>query len=162
MNESLIKIATSEKEIADCMEVRKLVFEVEQGIDSAKDFDGKDEAADHVIVYIDTQPIGTARTRYLDGEKKVAKIERVAVLKEYRKLGIGKLIMEYLHDQMEEKGVKEVTLDSQEYAKGFYENMGYVQKGEPFEEVGIPHVKMIKKLEKKDRGPSETETLNNF
>lgn len=162
MNESLIKIATGDKEIADCMEIRKLVFETEQGIDNAKDFDGKDEASDHVIVYIDTQPIGTARVRYLDSEKKVAKIERVAVLKEYRKLGIGKLIMEFLHDQLEEKGVKKVTLDSQEYAKGFYENMGYIQEGEPFEEVGIPHVKMTKKIEKKEYKISETETLNNF
>ncbi len=162
MNESLIKIAVNEKEVADCMEVRRLVFQAEQGIDSAEDFDGKDEKADHVIVYIDTQPIGTARVRYLDSEKKVAKIERVAVLKEYRKLGIGKLIMEFLHDQLEEKGVKEATLDSQEYAKGFYENMGYIQEGEPFEEAGIPHVKMTKKIEKKEYKISETETLNNF
>lgn len=162
MNESLIKIAADDKELADCMEVRKSVFQAEQGIDSTKDFDGKDETAEHVIVYIDTQPIGTARVRYLDYGKKVAKIERVAVLKEYRKLGIGKLIMEYLHDYLEKKGVEKTTLEAQEQAKGFYESMDYVQEGEPFEEVGISHVKMTKKLNKKNHPTVETETLNNF
>ena len=54
--------------------------------------------------------------------------------------------MDYLHEFLKEKGVKEAKLESQEHAKGFYEKLGYEQKGETFEEVGIPHVKMERKF----------------
>jgi predicted GNAT family N-acyltransferase len=162
MDDSLIKLVSTEKELKDAMEVRKKVFQEEQGIDEKLDFDGQDKDADHMIVYIDNQPIGTARVRYLDEKREKAKVERVAVLKEYRKLGIGKLIMEYLHDHIDEKGVKEIMLESQEHARGFYENLGYKQEGEVFEEVGIPHVKMVKKLEKNTENDLDVEAINNF
>ncbi|OGI29515.1 MAG: hypothetical protein A2288_01360 [Candidatus Moranbacteria bacterium RIFOXYA12_FULL_44_15] len=146
MNEPIIKIVESEQELRDAQEVRKKVFQEEQGIGAELDFDGKDNEAEHVIVYLENNPIGTARARYLDDKKELAKIERVAVLQEYRKLKIGKLIMDYLHEFLKEKGVKEAKLESQEHAKGFYEKLGYEQKGETFEEVGIPHVKMERKF----------------
>ena len=147
MPEPTIKMVESEKELKDAQEVRKKVFQDEQGIEAGLDFDGKDNEANHVIVYLENNPIGTARARYLDEDKKTAKIERVAVLKEYRKLGIGKMIMDYLHEFLKENGIKETRLESQEQAKEFYEKLGYEQKGESFEEVGKPHIKMEKKFD---------------
>jgi predicted GNAT family N-acyltransferase len=149
MSNLAIEIVKSEKELADAKKVRGIVFQEEQGIDSELDFDGKDETSDHIVVYENDTPIGTARIRYLDDKKELAKIERVAVIKEYRKSGIGKIIMDKVHEFLEEKGIQEAKLESQEHAKGFYEKLGYQQKGEAFKEVGIPHVEMRKKLKMK-------------
>lgn len=138
----VIKIVENERELKDAQEVRRKVFQEEQEINTKLDFDGKDNEAEHIIVYSNILPIGTARARYLDGTKKLAKIERVAVIKEYRGSGLGKKIMDYLHKYLEEKGVEEFKLESQEHAKGFYEKLGYKQNGDAFEEVGIPHIEM--------------------
>ena len=75
MNEPIIKIVESEQELRDAQEVRKKVFQEEQGIGAELDFDGKDNEAEHVIVYLENNPIGTARARYLDDKKELAKIE---------------------------------------------------------------------------------------
>jgi predicted GNAT family N-acyltransferase len=146
MNDLIIKIVESEKELRDAMEVRKKVFQEEQGIKQEDDFDGEDNKTDHTIAYLENIPIATARIKYLNEEKTIAKIQRVAVLKEKRRLGLGLKVMEHIHNYLDEKGVKESKLESQEHAKGFYEKLGYEQKGEAFEEVGIPHVKMEKKF----------------
>ena len=149
MDDINIKIVESEQELRDAQEVRKKVFQEEQGIDTVLDFDGKDNEADHVIVYKNNEPIGAARVRLLDENKELAKIERVSVLKEHRKSGTGSQIMEYIHTFLEKRGIKESKLESQEYAKDFYKKLGYKQKGESFEEVGIPHVEMRKKFGEK-------------
>jgi len=105
---------------------------------------GLDQNSDHTIAYANNVPIGTARIRYKNGVR--AKLERIAVLKPYRNQGIGKRIIGASLGLAKTKGVLEVILDSQQSAAGFYEKLGFRQTGEPFEEVGIPHIVMTRKL----------------
>lgn len=142
MENLIIKIAKSEKEIADAKDIRREVFQVEQKIDSKLDFDGKDNEADLIIVYSNDQPIGTGRIRYI--ESNMAKIERVSVLSEFRKKRIGEKIMNFIMDYLIEKNVSEIILDAQLQARDFYEKLGYQQKGDIFEEVGKLHIVMVK------------------
>jgi|SRR3989344_5952017 len=143
--EIIIKIVETEKELADARTVRSLVFQKEQGIAAEMDFDGKDDEAKHIIAYFDKKPLGTMRIRYINGGK-IAKIERMAVLREFRSQNIGGRMMEYALSYLKGKEIKEATLDAQEYVKKFYEKFGFKQEGETFTEVGIPHVKMSKDL----------------
>ena len=108
------------------------------------DINGLDQNSDHVIAYDNDIPIGTARIRYKIGIQ--AKLERIAVLKPYRGQGIGKRIIAASLGLAKTKGALEVILDSQQSAAGFYEKLGFRQEGAPFEEVGIPHIAMTRKL----------------
>jgi predicted GNAT family N-acyltransferase len=144
MENMILKIAKSEEDIKDAQSVRFGVFTKEQGIDHDADADGLDAESDHVVAYSDGEPVGTVRMRYI--ETNVAKIERFAVKSKVRGQGIGKLIMEKALEHLKSKNIREVVLDSQYHAKGFYEKFGFEQEGEEFEEVGIPHVKMKKLL----------------
>lgn len=137
-----VKIVENGEEITSAKEVRRQVFQLEQGIDEKTDFDGKDEKADHIIACFNDKVVGTIRIRYT--ESKIAKLERLAVLKEHRKIGVGKKILEYVINYLKEKGIKSLTLDSQYHAKGFYEKFGFEEEGESFEEAGIKHIKMVK------------------
>lgn len=138
------KIVKAPDNLDGAFEVRRKVFQEEQGIDGTLDFDGKDESSIHIVVYEDDKPVGTGRIREL--EKGNAKIERVAVLSEMRGQGIGKLILEQMHTYLISNNFNSVILDSQYHAKKFYEKLGYSQKGEIFEEVGIPHIVMEKRF----------------
>ena len=124
--------------------IRRSVFQEEQSVESALDLDNLDETAEHLLAYLDNQPVGTARIRYLD--HKTAKIERLAVLATARGQGIGKKLMEKALDVAAEKDIQEVLIYSQEYVKGLYQRLGFEQEGESFEEAGILHVKMRKQL----------------
>jgi len=125
--------------------IRCSVFQEEQSVEPALDLDNLDETADHLLAYLDNQPVGTARIRYLD--HKTAKIERLAVLATARGQGIGKKLMEKALDVAAQKDIKEVVIYSQEYVKSLYQRLGFDKEGQRFEEAGIPHVKMRKRLE---------------
>lgn len=91
MSNLVIKIAELPEEFTAIKAIRKSVFQEEQGVDPALEFDGKDEMSDHLIAYLNVEAVGTARIRYLDD--KTAKVERLAVLSTARGKGIGKKIM---------------------------------------------------------------------
>ena len=144
MSNLIIKKAELPQEFPSIQEIRRLVFQLEQGVSPALEFDGQDEVAEHLLAYLDDQPVGTARVRYLD--QTTAKIERLAVLSTARGQGIGKKLMETALEMANHKNIKDVVIHAQEYIKGLHQQLGFVQEGERFAEAGIPHVKMRKKL----------------
>ena len=144
MNKLTIKKVSTPQELSDAQEVRRQVFIEEQGIKREVEFDGLDQNSDHLIAHNNNIPVGTARIRYKNDVQ--AKLERMAVLKPYRGRGIGKGIAKASLKLTETKGALEVVLNAQQAAAGFYEKLGFQQEGEPFEEAGIPHIAMTKKL----------------
>ncbi len=144
MSTLILKICNYSEKYSEIQSIRIQVFQIEQGVDPTLDIDGKDETAEHILAYLDNQPVGTARIRYLEPER--AKIERLAVLSTARGQGIGKKIMEKAVEVAAQKNVQEVVLHAQEYVKNLHKSLGFEQVGERFEEAGIPHIKMIKKL----------------
>ncbi|WP_250125382.1 GNAT family N-acetyltransferase [Chroococcidiopsis sp. CCMEE 29] len=144
MSHLIVKTAELADEMPAIQAIRRSVFQIEQGVAPELDFDGQDETAEQIIAYLDNQPVGTARISYLDD--RTAKIERLAVLSKVRGQGIGKKIMEKALDVVAEKNIQQVVIHAQEYIKGLHQQLGFEQEGERFDEAGIPHVKMRKKL----------------
>ncbi|PHJ67555.1 acetyltransferase [Nostoc linckia z18] len=144
MNNLVIKVAKIPEEFPAIAAIRKSVFQEEQGVDPALEFDGKDEISEHLLAYLDDKAVGTTRIRYLDDQ--TVKIERLAVLSTARGQGIGKKIMENALSFIASKNIREVVIHSQEYIKSFYQKLGFVEEGEIFEEAGIAHIKMRKAL----------------
>lgn len=144
MQELEIKVAELPADLPYVYAIRYQVFQIEQGVEPSLEFDGQDETADHILAYLNGQPVGTARIRRLDARS--AKVERVAVLQQARGLGIGKKIMEASLQHLKATHVSEVHIHAQLQVKDFYQKMGFQSEGEIFEEAGIPHVKMKKLL----------------
>ena len=142
----MIKIieAKTEKEISKCLKIRTKVFVEEQSVPFDKELDDLDKICIHSLVLINHTAVATGRLIPLDNKN--GKIGRMAVLTEYRKMGIGGLILNFLEKKALEKNITHITLEAQEYVKKFYSNHGYSERGGVFLEVGIPHIKMIKKL----------------
>ena len=123
--------------------VRMAVFVEEQGIPEELDFDGLDPECWHVLTCTSTsQPIGTARMQK-DGH-----IGRIAVLKNWRRKGVGACMLASLVEKAVEQGLSGVYLHSQAQAVSFYEKRGFKKEGDIFLEADIPHQKMIRFLSK--------------
>ncbi len=88
------------------------------------EFDANDTpATKYTLLLDDVLPIATSRLHLIDNE--TAKIERVCVLKEYRRKGIGRRLITDTEEWLKELGIKKVIITSRDEAVGFYENLGY-------------------------------------
>ncbi|MEZ5083912.1 MAG: GNAT family N-acetyltransferase [Bacteroidales bacterium] len=83
--------------------------------------------------------IATARWRTTD---KGIKLERFALLKELRNMGLGAILLEKILSDVK-KFKKPIYLHSQVIAKNYYKRAGFVEEGDHFFEAGIEHVKMF-------------------
>jgi predicted GNAT family N-acyltransferase len=124
--------------------IRTKVFQEEQKVSAELEFDGLDDSATHFLAYINGQAVGTARIREIDSD--TVKIERLAVLPNYRDRGIGKQLMRSALSIIAQWGKSLAIVHAQAYIAQLYQQLGFEISGEQFNEAGIPHVKMSKQL----------------
>ncbi len=130
---------------ADAAKVRTEVFVHEQKIPLEMEWDDADQTALHAVAYNALgQAIGTARL--LEHTPKTAKVGRMAVKRVLRGTSIGGDLLQILMTSARQRGNQEVVLHAQRSAQGFYSRAGFSVRGEPFDEVGIPHIEMFSPL----------------
>jgi predicted GNAT family N-acyltransferase len=117
--------------------IRHKVFVVELGVDPVLEYE-HDNEAHHYLLFMGRKVVATARWREVNG---AIKLERFAVLSNFRDRGFGKVILlEVLIDTL--PLMKPIYLHSQIKAVRFYERNGFVKEGEKFIEAGIEHYNM--------------------
>jgi predicted GNAT family N-acyltransferase len=70
----------------------------------------------------------------------------MAVHKVLRGSGVGRQVLERLIETARERGDSEVVLHAQRSAEDFYLGLGFVPRGAEFEEAGIAHIEMTRRL----------------
>lgn len=129
----------------DALEIRLNVFVNEQNVSPAIEIDEKESSCIHVVGYDENNnPVATARLFPLD--KKNYKVQRVAVLLTERGKQLGKLLMEEMEAIAREDRAKRIILGAQNQALSFYEKLGYTIFGEEYEEAGILHHDVEKRI----------------
>ncbi|MFT4196181.1 YbgC/FadM family acyl-CoA thioesterase [Ottowia sp.] len=125
--------------------VRTAVFVQEQGIPQEDEWDALDDTAVHAVVTnLLGRPVGTGRLlREAEG---TARIGRMAVDRALRGGGVGRQVVQALEQAARARGDTAVVLGAQRSAEPFYARLGYAPYGEPYEEVGIPHIGMRRAL----------------
>ena len=135
------KIIDLSDEINVSFKIRKKVFCEEQRISEEIEFDNLDHLCEHFLIYKKGEAIGTARVR--KKEDHLFKIERVAVLVEYRKLKVGSLLINEIINYYLKKNKKvSIMLHSQVAVEGFYKSLNFTPYGDRFLEDGILHIAM--------------------
>lgn len=115
------------------------------GCACADEFDAYDALgteARHILLYVDGVPAASSRLRIVE---QVAKLERICVMLDYRKHGLGRKLINKL-EEMAADGLEKAKAHAQVQASGFYERLGYAPASDVFLEDGIPHLLMTKKL----------------
>jgi predicted GNAT family N-acyltransferase len=124
--------------------IRRRVFIEEQNVPEEIELDADDEHAFHALAILDGVAIGCGRM--LDHGDSEAKIGRMAVLREFRKTGVGAHILRFLIDRARARGLRKAILHAQLTAEGFYLKEGFNPIGGVFDEAGIAHRKMERDL----------------
>ena len=121
--------------------LRFAIFVGEQNVPAGIELDDLDASCVHAIAYdADGKAIGTGRL-LPDGQ-----IGRMAVVVEWRRRGIGAEILAALVEEARKRGHAEVVLSAQLQAAEFYREAGFVAEGKVYEDAGILHQKMRRKL----------------
>ena len=126
--------------------IRQRVFVEEQACPPEEEWDEHDETSHHVLGLVEGEPAATARWRPVAYEGgPAAKLERFAVLPAFRGRGHGRRLVQRVMADVRRAGFSTQLLHAQAHLEAFYASLGFATVGEPFEEAGIPHVKMVRR-----------------
>lgn len=133
-------------ELYELLRVRSEVFVVEQNC-IYQDLDYDDQKSIHLWLTL-RQDSGqadkvVALARICPAGTHMKEISIGRVITTERGKGYGKQIMLHAIDAaVEHFGAAVIDIEAQEYAKGFYEGVGFKQSSDTFMLDGIPHIKM--------------------
>ena len=113
----------------------------EQHVGYRDEMDEHEHAALHILGELDEEPIAAGRIRFIGA---FAKIERLALRKEYRGRGYGDELLRFALEVARGLGFSKFKLHAQVAAKPFYARHGFKSQGETFLEANIQHRLMTK------------------
>lgn len=121
-------------------QIRQAVFVDEMDVDQEDDYDGFDHLAHHYLVHLNGVSVATGRWRRTQTGGRY-RIERIAVLKEYRRMKVGSsLVNAILKDIPRDK---EIFIHAPVWAIPFFNSLGFTETGFEFDEAGINHKKLV-------------------
>ena len=121
--------------------IREKVFVEEQKVPTDAEYDEHEDVARHYLARYNGVPCGAARWRKTSNG---VKLERFAVLPEYRNKAVGtEILKQVLQDVEGTYPNAEIYLHAQLPAVPFYARQGFAPVGEKFSECDIEHYKMI-------------------
>jgi len=137
-NIEVIKISNAES-LKLAHNIRYEVFVLGQNCPADLERANEEESI-HFLAKVDGIPAGACRWRKTENGYK---LERFAVLADFRGIGVGQQMVKTVLDDLP-KDAEYIYLNSQLDAVSLYEKFGFVKEGPEFSEAGIRHYKMVK------------------
>jgi predicted GNAT family N-acyltransferase len=139
-----VRRARDDREVRAARELRVEVFCGEQGVPEDEELDGLDDEATQIVAIDESGVVATCRLRY--PEAGACKLERMAVARQFRNLGVGARLLVGAEEEARGAGATTMTLHAQVGAREFYASHGYEPEGEIFMDADIEHIRMTKAL----------------
>ena len=136
---NLLKLNINDKNFSIIRDIRKNVFMDELGILESELFDEHDKVCDHFIIFDGKNAVGVVRFVEINQD---IKLERMAILQEFRTKNHGKNCISQLREYYQSKNYSKMFLDSIYSVRNFYKKCGFIEEGEIFQRVGIDHIRM--------------------
>jgi ElaA protein len=134
----------SPTQLYDALRLRSEVFVVEQNC-VFLDMDNKDQQSHHLLLYDNGQLMACARLLPPGLSYTYMSIGRIVSSPVVRGKGFGKVLVQEAIDACYRLfGDGPIKIGAQLYARAFYEQFGFVQSGEVYDEDGIDHIPMLK------------------
>jgi len=136
----MFKIVQSLDDLIKVFIIRGIVFMDEQAVPYSIEMDKHEYSALHILGEIDGEPVAAGRLRFI---KDWAKLERIAVRKDYRKRGYGHDIVEFMLSIARERGYHKFKMHAQSHLREYYGAHGFKVAGDMFKEADIDHYLMV-------------------
>ena len=142
-----ITLARSLEDMLRVNAIRNAVYIGEQECPYEEEYDGNDMSGTHLLAYMGKEPVGTLRLRFFAD---FAKIERLAIRKEFRKSQAAFQLVRASFKFCQKKGYGRVLAHSQARLVDFWQRFGFrvLEGRKPFVFSDFDYVEMIADLER--------------
>jgi ElaA protein len=127
-------------ELYSILALRQEILVVEQRSPYA-DLDFADQTASHLLAKMGTDLVAYARCNSPFGEAVFASFGRVVVARQHRGKGLGKELVRRILARLGEESC-DIVIGAQLHLEKFYSHFGFVRDSEPYDDVGVPHLRM--------------------
>jgi predicted GNAT family N-acyltransferase len=117
-----ITVARSIEDMAKVFSVRSATFQAEQACPYEEEFDGNDFCATQLLAYVGDDPAACIRIRYFGD---FAKLERLAIRREYRSQSLSRPLVEAALAHCARKGFRRIYGHSRSDLVGFWQRLGF-------------------------------------
>lgn len=140
-----ITVARNMEDLSRVIAIRSAVYIGEQECPYEEEYDGNDLAATHLIAYIGDEPAGCLRLRFFAD---FAKVERLAVRKEFRKTRAAFQLVQAGLKLCQKKGYRRAYGHSQARLTNFWGRFGFhtFEGGQSFVFSDFDYVEMVADL----------------
>jgi predicted GNAT family N-acyltransferase len=121
-SESSVTVARNMEELSRVFAVRSAVYMAEQRCPYGEEFDGNDFSATHLLGYVGHEPAACLRIRYFAD---FAKLERLAVRREFRGNGLAQRVIQAGIEMCRMKGYTRIYGQSEQSLIGWYGQFGF-------------------------------------
>ena len=133
------------KELYSILKVRQEVFVVEQEA-AYLDADDYDQKAIHIFAEMDDKTVAYCRIFDKGIKYEETSIGRVLTHPDYRKLKLGRQLIAYAIDVIENRyKTSSVRISAQDYLIKFYGDFGFIPTDKKYLEDNLPHTEMYRK-----------------
>jgi GNAT superfamily N-acetyltransferase len=150
-----VRLVREQAELETCLRLRWTVFveELQERPSSARDdadrlaAPGEPLAPQHLIAELlgpTGQPVPAGAGRLVFSGPGAARLERLAVIDDARRQGVGRALLLGLEEAARAAGVRALRVDSRPAACGFFARHGYRPDGAPSSAGGVEQVPMTK------------------
>lgn len=136
-----ITVVSESNDFMKVAAVRAAVYMGDQSCPYAEEFDGNDFSASHLLAYVDNEPVGCMRLRFFGD---FAKLERLAVRKEYRVSKVARELVRASVDLCRAKGYMRLYGHARVDLLDFWKSFGFqvMQGGQEFHFSGHAFLEM--------------------
>lgn len=126
------------------VDLRRRVLRIPLGLDFSEDELLSEASQLHIAAFKERELIGCVMLLFTpEGD---AKLRQMAVEPAYQRKGIGQALLAYAEGEARKQGAHQIILHARTSAADFYAKVQYQPIGQPFTEVTLPHIKMVKEL----------------
>ncbi len=129
------------------MALRREVFVGEQGVPPEEEIDAADASAIHIVAVDDADSAVLGTCRVIDDGNGILRVGRLCVRSSARRRGVAAALLGEAEREARAAGARILAMHAQTHAMSLYESLGYEPRGERFDEVGIEHLAMEKRLD---------------
>ncbi len=129
------------------IEIRRKILRIPLGIEFTNEELENEVDQFHFAVFNEDKMLGVLLLKQaVKGSFEVLKMRQVAVLETAQGKGAGKHMVAFAEQWAQSKNCHLIELHARQTAVDFYLKLSYELIGDEFQEVGIPHFKMLKYL----------------
>lgn len=140
-----VGVARSIEDMAKVFSVRSATFQAEQACPYEEEFDGNDFCATQLLAYVGDDPAACIRIRYFGD---FAKLERLAIRREYRSRSLSRPLVEAALAPCARKGFRRIYGHSRSDLVGFWQRLGFdvIPERPPFSFSDVEYVEIVAEL----------------